>query len=127
MFIKPDPINLSMGGKKKPTISQLAKKESKEKEQAEKKGKGKGKASEESVKKIVATVPAELYDQIAKDVQKMEYVTTYLISSKYGLKMGAASRVLNDLMKRGELVLVSRSHRMNVYTPVDRAKKLGLA
>ncbi|MGC8571484.1 30S ribosomal protein S25e [Caldivirga sp.] len=116
-----------MGGKKKPTISQLAKKEGKEKEQTEKKGKGKGKATEETVKKIVATVPAELYDQIAKDVQKMDYVTTYVISSKYGLKMGAASRVLNDLVKRGELVLVARSHRMNVYAPMDRAKKLGLA
>ncbi len=116
-----------MGGKKKPTISQLAKKESKEREQAEKKSKGKGKATtEETVKKVVATIPAELYDQIAKDVQKMEYVTTYLISSKYGLKMGAASRVLNDLVKKGELVLVSKSHRMNVYAPVDRAKKLGL-
>jgi small subunit ribosomal protein S25e len=115
-----------MGGKKKPTISQLAKKEAREKEQVEKKGKGKGKAAEEVVKKVVATVPAELYDQITKDIKGMDYVTTYIISSKYGLKMGAATRVLNDLAKKGELVLVSKGHRMSVYTPVERARKLGL-
>jgi SSU ribosomal protein S25E len=56
----------------------------------------------------------------------MDYVTTYIISSKYGLKMGAATRVLNDLAKKGELVLVSKGHRMSVYTPVERARKLGL-
>ncbi len=126
-LIKPNLAKIRhMGGKKKPTISQLVKREAREKEQVEKKGKGKGKAAEEAVKKVVATVPAELYDQITKDIKGMDYVTTYIISSKYGLKMGAATRVLNDLVRKGELVLVSKGRRMNVYAPVERARKLGL-
>jgi ribosomal protein S25 len=40
--------------------------------------------------------------------------------------MGAATRVLNDLVRKGELVLVSKGRRMNVYAPVERARKLGL-
>ena len=126
-LIKPNLAKIRhMGGKKKPTISQLVKREAREKEQVEKKGKGKGKAAEEAVKKVVATVPAELYEQITKDIKGMDYVTTYIVSSKYGLKMGAATRVLNDLVRKGELVLVSKGRRMNVYAPVERARELGL-
>lgn len=117
-----------MGGKKKPTISQLVKREEKEKEQKES-GKRRGKVTaEETTKKTpVATVPIELYEQIAKEIKNMDYVTTYVVSSRYSLKMGAASRVLNDLAKKGELILVSKSHRTSIYVPVERAKKLGLA
>lgn len=115
-----------MGGKKKPTISQLVKKEAKEKTTTERKERGgKGKAVEETTKKTVLTVSAELYQQIQNDLAKVDYITTYMVASKYGLKMSVASKVLEDLVKKGELAVVSKGHRMALYMPVDKARKLG--
>ena len=115
-----------MGGKKKPTISQLVKREERQKEAAEKKGKERGKVVEEATKKNVYNISQELLNQIMSDVSKMDYVTTYVVASKYGLKMTIASRILNDLYRKGELVLVDKGHRTAIYVPKDKAAKLGL-
>ncbi len=117
-----------MGGKKRPTLSQMAKKQQqdKAKEAAQKKPeKGKGK-KEENVKPV-GDLTAELMNQIEKEVAKMEYVTPYLLSSKYGVKMNQAIQVLRTLNSKGIISLVSKGHRIEIYTTPSRAQELGLS
>ncbi len=110
-----------MGGKKKPTLSQLVKRMEKEKEQKEKQ-----KAAEERKQTKVLLVDEKLFEEIKRDVMKMDCVTPYIIASKYGLKMSTALHILRALRDQGVLYLVSKGHRTEIYVPVERAKSLGL-
>ncbi|NPA69784.1 MAG: 30S ribosomal protein S25e [Crenarchaeota archaeon] len=109
-----------MGGKKKPTLSQLVKRMEKEKEQQQKK------AAEEKKQSKIMIVDSKILEEIKKDVMKMDCVTPYIIASKYGLKMSTALNVLRTLRDQGILYLVSKGHRTEIYVPVERAKSLGL-
>ncbi len=107
-----------MGGKKKPTLSQLVKKMEKEREQK--------KAAEEKKQSKIMIIDSKVLEEIKREVMKMECVTPYLIASKYGLKMSTALNVLRSLRDQGVLYLVSKGHRTEIYVPVERAKSLGL-
>ncbi|NPA23913.1 MAG: 30S ribosomal protein S25e [Crenarchaeota archaeon] len=107
-----------MGGKKKPTLSQLVKKMEKERDQK--------KAGEEKKQSKIMIIDSRTLEEIKRDVMKMECVTPYIIASKYGLKMSTALNVLRTLKDQGVLYLVSKGHRTEVYVPVERAKSLGL-
>ncbi len=109
-----------MGGKKKPTLSQLVKRMEKEKEQQKKQ------AVEEKKQTKVLVVDSKLLEEIKRDVMKMDCVTPYVIASKYGLKMSTAMNILRSLKDQGILYLVSKGHRTEIYVPVNRAKDLGL-
>ncbi len=109
-----------MGGKKKPTLSQLVKKVEKEKEQQRRQ------QVEEKRQSKVLVIDSKLLEEIKRDVLKMDCVTPFVIASKYGLKMSTAINVLRTLRDRGILYLVSKGHRTEVYVPVERAKSLGL-
>ncbi|NPB01240.1 MAG: 30S ribosomal protein S25e [Crenarchaeota archaeon] len=108
-----------MGGKKKPTLSQLVKRMEKEREQQKK-------AAEEKKQSKIMIVDSKVLEEIKRDVMKMECVTPYIIASKYGLKMSTALNVLRTLRDQGILYLVSKGHRTEVYVPIERAKSLGL-
>ncbi len=103
-----------MGGRKKPSISQLEKK-------ARKTSKGK-----EEKKKVEMTLNAsgELtqvsMDAIIKEVKKMKYVTPYILSSKFGIKMSRAKKVLKTLEAQGILSAYDLNHRVPIYVPVRR-------
>ncbi len=108
-----------MGGKKKPTLSQLVKRMEKEKEQQKK-------TTEEKKQSKIMMVDSKILEEIKRDVMKMDCVTPYIIASKYGLKMSTALNVLRTLRDQGILYLVSKGHRTEIYVPVERAKSLGL-
>ena len=77
-----------MGGKKKPTLSQLAKKAEKEKAQQQpQKGKKEVKKEEAPAKRTIQTLDEKIFQTIAKEVQSMKVVTPYEVASKYGIKM----------------------------------------
>ncbi len=116
-----------MGGKKKPTLSQMAKKQQeKGKEATAQKKPEKGKGKKEEAVKPVGDLTAELMNQIEKEITKMEYATPYLLSSKYGIKMNQAIQVLRTLHSKGIITLVSKGHRIEIYTTPSRAKELGV-
>jgi len=110
-----------MGGKKKPTLSQLVKRQEREKEKQEKKTM----VTEEKKPKL-ALVDEKLFEEIKKDVMNMNCVTPYIIASKYNIKMSTAIHILRALRDQGVLYLVSKGHRTEIYVPVERAKALGL-
>lgn len=105
-----------MGGKKKPTISQLEKKAKKEQEKASKQ------EAPRSKPKITLSnegrVTQASLDAIFKEISKASYITPYLLHSQYGLKISEAKRVLRALEEQGLLKLVSGNRRVRIYVPV---------
>ena len=115
-----------MGGKKKPTLSQLAKKQEKQQAApAKPTGKGKKAAEERQVVKA-SLVDPKLLSDVEKEVTKWEYVTPYLVANRFNTKISVAYQVLRTLASKGSLVLISKGHRTEVYAPPSRLKQLGM-
>lgn len=107
-----------MGGKKKPTISQLEKRMMRE---AAAKA---GKQEEGGFKpKLTSkgTLSASSIDEIYRGIANQPCVTPYLVASMFGLKISAAKQVLKDLESRGLLRLVDANRRVRVYVPAAQA------
>jgi small subunit ribosomal protein S25e len=51
----------------------------------------------------------------------MKVVTPYEIASKYGIKMSIALKILRALRDRGDLTLVAKGHRTEIYVPVRKS------
>ena len=107
-----------MGGKKKPTLSQLVKKAEKEaQQQQQQKVKKEVKKEESPAKRTIQTLDEKVFQTIAREVQNLKVVTPYEIAAKYGIKMSLALKVLRALRDKGDLVLVAKGHRTEVYVP----------
>ena len=104
-----------MGGKKRPTISQLEKRMRREREAAKKKTKERKTYEMKLTSKGFLTEVS--LDQIAGEVVKMPYVTSYVLASKFGLKISRAKVALRELESRGILVAVDKNRRVPIYIP----------
>jgi small subunit ribosomal protein S25e len=107
-----------MGGKKRPTISQLEKRVMKE--QAAKASKQEEGRSKLKVTSEGALTQASM-DVVYRELAKLPYVTPYLVSSMFGLKLSAAKRALRELESRGKLKLVDANRRVRIYVPAKAA------
>jgi len=103
-----------MGGKKKPTISQLEKR-MKVLAKREKKRQSRVKEVRRETGLPTLSVPV---DAIARDVKKMKCITPYLIATKYGIKISLAKKVLRELAERNVIRLVDRNRRVDIYVPM---------
>jgi len=103
-----------MGGKKKPTLSQLEKR-MRVLSKRERKRQTRVKEVRKESSLPTLTVPI---DAIAKDVKKMRCITPYLIATKYGIKISLAKKVLRELSERNVIKLVDRNRRVDIYVPV---------
>lgn len=52
------------------------------------------------------------------EIKKMNVLTPYLVSTKFGVRISAAKDFLEQLEKNGAVQLVSGSHNIKVYKPV---------
>ncbi|AEA12649.1 30S ribosomal protein S25e [Thermoproteus uzoniensis 768-20] len=110
-----------MGGKKRPTLSQLAKKAEKAQQQQQQ-AQAKAKKKEEAgPKRPAQSAFDKLLEALSKDIQSMPIVTVYEVASKYGVKMTVARKALRALRDKGDLVLVVKGHRTEAYIPARRA------
>lgn len=105
-----------MGGKKRPTVSQLEKRLLRE--QAAKSGKQEESRSKLKVTSQGALTQASL-DIVYREIVKMPYVTPYILATTFGLKISAAKQVLRDLETRGLLRLVDANRRVRIYVPTS--------
>lgn len=105
-----------MGGKKRPTISQLEKRVRKEQEKTQKQEGGRAKP------KVTLTGEGRLtqasIDAIFKEVSRLPYITPFIVHSQYGLKISEAKRVLKAMEEQGLVRLVGASRRVKIYVPV---------
>ncbi len=114
---------VAMGGKKRPTISQLVKRQEREQQQAKPTIR---KVTSEEKQQKVQHVDSKLIKDIEREIVKLSCVTPYTVASKFNIKVSTAYRILRELRDRGALQLVSKGHRVEVYAPPSRLKELGL-
>jgi ribosomal protein S25 len=106
-----------MGGKKKLGIKQM------EKQQVDKAAEEKAKKKEEktgppSKKTTIGVLVPDVKDEkIVAEVKKMNVLTPYAVSTRFGIRISAAKDFLEQLQANGAIQLVSGSHNLKIYKP----------
>jgi ribosomal protein S25 len=107
-----------MGGKKKLGLKQMEKQQVKEDETKE--AKKKEKAGPPKEKKLVGIMTPDAKDsRVISEVKKMNVLTPYAISTRYGIRISAAKNFLAQLEANGSIQLVSGSHNLKIYKPAE--------
>jgi ribosomal protein S25 len=106
-----------MGGKKKLGIKQMEKQQVKE-DDDKSKDKKKEKAGPPKERKTVGIMPPDAKDgKIISEIKKMNVLTPYAVSTRFGVRISAAKDFLEQLEANGSVQLVSGSHNMKIYKP----------
>lgn len=106
-----------MGGKKKLGIKQM------EKQQGDKAAEDKAKKKEEKKgpppkKTAIGVLVPDVKDaKLVAEVKKMNVLTPYAVSTRYGIRISAAKDFLEQLEANGAIQLVSGSHSLKIYKP----------
>ena len=107
-----------MGGKKKLGIKQMEKQQedkADDKSKDSKKDKKSGPPQKKTTISILA--PDVRDDKIVAEIKKMNVLTPYAVSTRYGIRISAAKDFLEQLENNGAIQLVSRSHSLKIYKP----------
>lgn len=108
------------GGKKKPTVSALEKRAKKEAEAKKEEG---GKKPQMRLSGTTGELTEASMDAVIKEIKGLKYVTPYVLSSRLGIKISRAKRVLRELESRGLLVAVDKNSRVPIYAPATGGAK----
>jgi ribosomal protein S25 len=105
-----------MGGKKKLGIKQMEKQqEDKGTEDKKKKEEKKGPPTK---KTTIGVLPPDAKDsKIVAEIKKINVLTPYAVSTRYGIRISAAKDFLEQLESNGAITLVSGSHNLKIYKP----------
>ncbi len=103
-----------MGGKKRPTISQLEKRARREQAAKQQEQRAKPKMSMTAEGKLSEGSLEAIY----REVSGRPYVTPFLLHSEFGIKISEAKRVLRRLEEQGLIKLVGGNRRVSIYVPV---------
>jgi|SRR5450756_2115129 ribosomal protein S25 len=107
-----------MGGKKKLGIKQMEKQQVKTDDDKSKDAKKKEKAGPPKERKTVGIMVPDAKDgKIVSEVKKMNVLTPYAISTRFGIRISAAKDFLEQLEANGSIQLVSGSHNIKIYKP----------
>ena len=101
-----------MGGPKKPTLKQLEKRMRKQRQQQQQE---KGSGGPE--KNIGGVMPPSL-EEAAAFVKTQPYVTPYVLSEKFGIRLSVAKNLLTKLAEAKVVRLVQGDSRLRIYAPV---------
>ena len=106
-----------MGGKKKLGIKQMEKQQVKTDEDDKGKKKDKAAAPPKERKSIGILSPDAKNDKIISEIKKMNVLTPYAVSTKFGIRISTAKDFLEQLEANGSVQLVSGSHNIKIYKP----------
>jgi len=107
-----------MGGKKKLGIKQMEKQQVKTDDDKSKDAKKKEKAGPPKERKTIGIMVPDAKDgKIVSEVKKMNVLTPYAISTRFGIRISAAKDFLEQLEANGSVQLVSGSHNIKIYKP----------
>ncbi|MEM3832262.1 MAG: hypothetical protein QW128_01500 [Thermoprotei archaeon] len=104
-----------MGGKGKKSIKQLEKEQLKQ-QMKEKKSKEVKETKRES-KTTTAIVDTSLMGRVKAELKNFKYLSPWVISSQFSVKMGEAKRLLKRLESEGIVELVAHDDRNPIYKP----------
>jgi len=105
-----------MGGKKKIGLKQMERMQDKKDEEESKKKKEKAAPPRE--RKPVGVIPPDAKsDKILSEIKKMQVLTPYSVSTRFGVRMSAAKDFLDQLEKNGSIQMVSGNHSIKIYKP----------
>ncbi|ABL78416.1 30S ribosomal protein S25e [Thermofilum pendens] len=107
------------GGKKRPTVSQLEKRVTKE----EKKKEEGGKKPQMKLEASTGNLTEVSLEHVIKEIRGLKYVTPYVLASKFSLKLSRAKKVLRELESRGVVVAYDKNSRVPIYVPVAKSHK----
>lgn len=107
-----------MGGKKKLSLKQMERMQTK-KDEEEKKKKEKDKAGVREKKPAGIIAPDFKGAKMVDELKKMRVLTPYTIASRFNLRISAAKDLLEQLEYNGVVQLVSGSHNIKIYKAVD--------
>ncbi|MGB9740671.1 MAG: hypothetical protein ACP5IM_04485 [Candidatus Bathyarchaeia archaeon] len=110
-----------MGGKKKLSLKQMERMQSrKEEEEKEKKKKEKAVASSSKDKKSLDIISPDVKNEkIVNELRKMPVLTPYTVATRFNIRISAAKDFLEQLEENGIVQLVSGNHDIKIYKPMD--------
>ncbi len=109
-----------MGGKKKLGLKQMERMQKKRDSEDKKKEKKEEKAKPRKERRTIAVVaPEAKNEKIIGDIRKMKVLTPYAVASRFSIRISAAKDFLEQLEQNGAVQLVSGSHRIKIYKPVE--------
>jgi|SRR5665648_363957 len=109
-----------MGGKKKLGIKQMERQQVKTDDEKAKDAKKKEKAGPPKERKTIGIMAPDAKDsKIVAEVKKMNVLTPYSVATRFGVRISAAKDFLEQLEANGAVQLVSGSHNIKIYKPVE--------
>lgn len=69
-------------------------------------------------KRIGSIMPPSI-SELEAFVRTQPYITPYVLSEKYGLRLSIAKDLLNTLSKKGVINLITGTNRIRIYAPVS--------
>jgi small subunit ribosomal protein S25e len=106
-----------MGGKKKLSLKQMERMQTK-KDEEEKKKKEKTAGSKEK-KPAGIIIPDIKSGKIVDEIKKMRVLTPYAVASRFNMRISTAKDLLEQLEDNGLIQLVSGNHNIKIYKTVD--------
>ncbi|MEM0008979.1 MAG: 30S ribosomal protein S25e [Thermofilum sp.] len=108
-----------MGGKKRPTVSALEKRATKEETT---KKKEESKKPQMKLEASTGNLTEVSLEQIIKELKGLRYITPYVLASRFSIKLSRAKKTLKELELRGLVVAVDRNSKVPIYVPASRKK-----
>jgi len=106
-----------LGGRKKPTISQLEKRM----KRVSRKDEGKKEAKRAALRAKMITgegLSLKSLEELYKDIKGLNFLTPYSLATRYKIKISTAKRLLRELENEGLVKLMLKSRRAPIYIPV---------
>jgi len=104
-----------MGGKKKLTLKQMAKTQTR-RDQERKERKSGGPVE----KKSSGIIPPDLKsEKVIGELKTIKALTPYTVASRFDLRLSVARDFLEELERRGIIEYVSGSKNLKIYKPLD--------
>lgn len=109
-----------MGGKKKISLKQMERMQSRQVDGEKGKEKKKEKAAPSKEKRTISVIaPDAKNEKIVAEIKKMNVLTPYAVASRFSIRISAAKDFLERLEAAGAVQLVSGSHNIKIYKPTS--------
>jgi small subunit ribosomal protein S25e len=105
-----------MGGKKKLTLKQVERMQTKKDEEEKDQKKKEKTLAPSRERKSSIILPDLKNEKIVGELKKMNVLTPYAVASRFNIRISTAKDLLEQLEKNGTVQIVSGNHDIKIYT-----------